>query len=284
MTDFYTEENPAIELYLDLMKRTLTRTIAKDYSEPVTKLIPLIPGLLAAKVNGKLYRFLKSRNIEVVRKVPVDPEKRRAGKDWPREGETMIGLERLDNLQYCITDVIRTRVPGDFIETGVWRGGATIFMRAALKAFGEENRTVWVADSFEGLPKPDAEKYPADEHETLWVYDELRVSLEEVKENFRRYGLLDDRVKFLKGWFRDTLHAAPIERLAILRLDGDMYESTTDALNALYPKLSAGGYLIIDDYALENCRKAIHDYREKHGIMEEIVKVDWSGCYWQKLG
>jgi O-methyltransferase len=86
---------------------------------------------------------------------------------------------------------------------------------------------------------------------------ELAVSLEQVKANFDRYGLLDDQVRFLKGWFRDTLPVAPIERLAVLRLDGDMYESPMDTLVNLYPKLSEGGYVIVDDYgAIPACRQA----------------------------
>jgi O-methyltransferase len=111
----------------------------------------------------------------------------------------------------------------------------------------------------------------------------LAVSLEEVQENFRRYNLLDDNVKFLKGWFRDTLHIAPIRELALLRLDGDLYESTMDALNALYNKVSPGGYIIIDDfYDFEPCRRAVLEFREQHGIREPIEGVDWSGAFWRK--
>ena len=131
-------------------------------------------------------------------------------------------------------------VPGDLIETGVWRGGATILMRAILKARGVTDRVVWVADSFAGLPAPNAARYPLDAGINLHRFPQLAVTLERVQDNFRRYGLLDDQVRFLKGWFRDTLPAAPIERLAVLRLDGDLYESTIQALESLYDKLSAG--------------------------------------------
>lgn len=86
----------------------------------------------------------------------------------------------------------------------------------------------------------------------------------------------------MQGWFQDTLPSAPIKHLAVLRLDGDMYGSTMEALNALYPKLSIGGYLIIDDYGLEGCKKAIHDYREQSRITEEMISIDWTGVYWQK--
>ena len=94
---------------------------------------------------------------------------------------------------------------------------------------------------------------------------------------------MDDQVCFLKGWFKDTLPTAPIEKLAILRLDGDMYESTMDGLRSLYHKLSPGGFLIVDDYgAVDACREAVCDFRNEHGIDDEIVKIDWGGVYWQK--
>ncbi len=195
----------------------------------------------------------------------------------------MIGMKRLDNIQFCVNDVIQKKIPGDLIETGVWRGGATIFMRAILKAHNISDRSVWVADSFEGLPMPNADEYPLDAGDKHHKFSELAISVEQVQLNFEKYGLLDQQVKFLKGWFRDTLPKAPIEKLAVLRLDGDMYESTMDALNALYPKLSIGGYLIIDDYgAVPGCKKAIHDYREKHQILDGIITIDWTGAFWKK--
>ena len=140
-------------------------------------------------------------------------------------------------------------MPGDLIETGVWRGGAAIFMRGVLAAHGDP-RTVWVADSFQGLPKPEPRSIPGRRGRRALAAGLLAVSLDEVKANFGRYGLLDDQVRFLPGWFRDTLPTAPIERLAVLRLDGDLYESTIVALESLYPKLSPGGFVVVDDYAL----------------------------------
>jgi hypothetical protein len=212
-----------------------------------------------------------------------NPDRREQGADQPTNAPTMIGLKRLDNLQFCIEDALANGVPGDLIETGVWRGGATILMRAVLKAYGVEDRRVWVADSFEGLPPPDPGIYPSDKGNRLHTSDQLAVSLEQVKSNFERYGLLDERVHFLKGWFRDTLPEAPIEKLAVVRLDGDMYESTMDALVNLYPKLSVGGYLIVDDYGvLLPCRQAVHDYREAHGISEGIQPIDWTGVFWRR--
>jgi O-methyltransferase len=194
----------------------------------------------------------------------------------------MIGLKRLDNLQDCIGKIIREKIPGDLIECGVWRGGACIFMQGALSAYGATDRKVFVADSFEGLPEPDPDKYPADEGDKHYTCSELSISKEEVEDNFRKYGLFADNVVFLKGWFNDTLHQAPINQLSILRLDGDMYGSTIEALSILYPKLSKGGFCIIDDYALKGCKLAVDDYRREQGIHTALEKIDWSGVFWQK--
>jgi len=164
----------------------------------------------------------------------------------------------------------------------VWRGGSVIFMRAILAAYADPSRNVWVADSFQGLPPPDPQ-YAADAGDVFHGFETLAVSLEEVRANFARYGLLDDRVKFLKGWFKDTLAGAPIERLALARLDGDMYESTMDALRPLYPRLSVGGYLIVDDYGIvPGCKQAVDEYRGEHGITEPIVDIDGWGVYWRR--
>ncbi len=171
----------------------------------------------------------------------VDPAIRQDGRDWPSRGCTMIGLERLQNLQACIEDVLAKGVPGDFIETGVWRGGATIFMRALLKVDGISDRTVWVADSFQGLPPPDVARYPADEGDAHHTQAALAVSLDEVRGNFKKFGVLDDGVRFLQGWFEDTLATTDIRQLSVLRLDGDMYGSTMVALEQLYPVCQLAG-------------------------------------------
>jgi O-methyltransferase len=269
-------------LYLDLMKKCLTYYI---WGSAPVEVDPTASGGRMRQAGKRwLISQLAKRKIRLVVEVPFDPEVRTIGRDLPLAAHTMIGLKRLDNLQMCIEQTLADRVPGDLIETGVWKGGATIFMRAVLKAYDVEDRTVWAADSFEGLPAPNAEKYPADANETWHLRPELRVSLEEVQRNFARYSLLDDRVKFLKGWFRDTLPGAPIEKLSVLRLDGDLYESTMDALSALYPKLSPGGYAIIDDYGLPNegCRLAVHDYRRMNNIHEPIQDIDGWGVYWRR--
>lgn len=205
------------------------------------------------------------------------------GKTWPEKGETMIGFKRLSNLQECILDVIQRKVEGDFVEAGVWRGGASIFMRTMLEEYNNDKKRVWVLDSFEGLPPPNDELYPEDKGLNLNEYKDLAVSLPQVKKNFEKYGLLDERVEFVKGWFKDSLPQAPISSISILRLDADLYESTMDALYYLYPKLTVGGYCIIDDWgAIPACKKAVEDFRRVHGIHDKIYDIDWTGVYWKK--
>jgi hypothetical protein len=250
-------------LYLDLMKRTLTGMVYDDPPNPLTPVLPNEP-----------------RPADPAR---YDGTRRVGGEDWPLTAHTMVGLRRLDNVQHCLQQVLADRVPGDVIETGVWRGGVCIFMRAILKAHGVTDRTVWVADSFEGMPVAGADSRGTDHQMRLHEFNEvLGVPLKEVEENFRRYDLLDQQVQFLPGWFAQTLPTAPIDRLALLRLDGDLYESTMDALTTLYPKLSAGGYVIVDDYGLRTCRAAIEDYRAAHGVTDEIQPIDKFGVYWRR--
>lgn len=210
-----------------------------------------------------------------------DPSVRAIGRDWPSSALTMIGSARLRNFRMLIEQAISEQIPGDILEAGVWRGGACILARAVLAAHGIQDRRVWVADSFAGLPPPDP-KYPSDQGDQHSTFTQLQVSLEQVQGNFRKYGLLDEQVSFLKGWFKDTLPHAPIDALSVLRLDGDMYGSTIETLEALYPKVSVGGYVIIDDYILEGCKQAVHDFRRAASIEDEMQEIDGAAVYWKK--
>jgi O-methyltransferase len=264
------DSNSGTELYLELMKNALLGTI-----------YPEMDGFYwphSYPLRWLLRKILPS-DVIFFRRMSA----RLRGHAWPANAYSMVGPKRLDNIRFCLEDVLEKNIPGDFIETGVWRGGACIFARGVLKAHGITDRKVWVADSFEGLPKPDAKKYPEDKGDKHHFIPELAVSLAQVRANFQTFDLLDDQVQFLKGWFKDTLPKASFEHLAVVRLDGDIYESTMDALNNLYSKLSVGGYLIVDDYeAVPACKKAIHDYRSELGINDPIRTIDSSGVFWRK--
>ena len=243
-------------LYLELLKRCLLGMI---YEDPPSW-APAVGGYRTETYIGKF---------------------RETGIDIPSQAHSMIGLRRMNQLQACIEQVLADGVPGDLIETGVWRGGATIFMRGVLKAYGVTDRTVWVADSFAGFPTPNLADHP-ENVDFANVGGLLVVELETVRRNFARYGLLDDQVRFLKGFFCDTLPTAPITQLAVLRLDGDLYESTWDALTHLYPKLSPGGFVIVDDYIYSSARNAVRDYRAAQGIAAPIQPIDAVSVYWRK--
>ena len=203
----------------------------------------------------QLTRLLAKRGMLLMRRFEYDPHKREDGLDWPPLADIMVGLKRLDNLQWCLEQVIQDRVAGDVIETGVWWGGASIFMRAALKAWGENNRAAWVVDSFRRLPPFLANNYKADASDSRHTLGFLAVSKEQVAANFARYGLLDSRVKLHEGWFRVTPTTAPISRLSPMRIDGDMYESTAGGLVNLYPKLSRGGLSLSTTMRLQDAAR-----------------------------
>src|SRR5262245_3203105 len=255
-----TRQNRLRRRYLDLMERCLVGVIYED---------PPLPDLGKAE---------------------YDPQLREYGWDWPSVAHTMIGSRRLNNVRTLLEHVIVHRVPGDVIETGVWRGGACIMMRAVLEAYAVRNRRVWLADSVEGVPAPKPDLDAAAGHDKLTeagakfqAYAALSLPIEQVRRNFSQYGLLDEQVVFLKGWFQDTLPTAPIERLALLRLDGDLYESTIVALRALYDKLSRGGYVIIDDYRVVlACKQAVDDFCAERRLAPEIIEIDGVGVYWRK--
>jgi len=271
--------NTAAELYLDLMKKALTRALVAKPLER-HRFVPTVP--LRRKIVGHTQRFLRRANLEIVRLVPNGPadylESGHMAQNRAEDAETMLGLRQLDNMQACIKDVLDNNIPGDLVEAGVWRGGMTVFMRAALSAFGDTSRQVWVLDSFEGLPQLDRSR------ETFeWEAGDMAVSLDEVKANFARYGLLDERVHFLKGFFNQTLPQNPIGPISILRIDADLYQSTVDVLTHLYARLSPGGYAIFDDYHnLPDCRRAIEEFRQQNAITCELKTIDKRAVYWKK--
>ena len=267
----------ATDLYLDLLKRMLTR-----YGfEPVNGLNPIYAtstsrSNLAARIN----RLIRPTGVQFGLISQASLAEREEGLDWPSDAETMIGLKRMQQLHDALDTIRREDIPGDLMETGVWRGGAVIFMTAYLRVYGM-HRTVFAADSFEGLPPPDP-RYPVDAGDQHHAYEVTRVSLEQVKANFAKYDIPTDDVVFIKGFFADTMPTAPVDDLALLRLDGDMYSSTIEVLETMYPKVNAGGFVIVDDYFLTGARTAVHDYLQQHGEDPEIHRIDVAGAYWRK--
>ena len=261
-------------------KHALLSTENAQQSEMRMQMIDRYLSLLQACLTGSIY---EDPPLSVLGAREYDATLREYGWDWPSRAHTMIGQKRLANVRALTESVIGNGIPGDLVETGVWRGGACILMRAVLEAYGVTDRCVWLADSFSGLPPPDEINFPADTGDKFHTYIDLAVSLEEVKENFRRYSLLDDQVQFVQGWFRDTLPTFPAQQIALLRLDGDMYESTIIALDSLYARVSTGGYVIVDDFhVVPACQQAVEDFCQRLNISPVLEEIDGVGVYWKK--
>lgn len=279
------ESPPALRRrYLDLLKRTLVNLV---YAEDALRLDTALSGGLGT---DQLTRQRLLRDVRYERSGPyaeLVAAKREGSLDgfWgARLAHTMIGLDGLENVERCAHRVFADGVPGDFLEAGVCHGGASIFLRALQVAYGESERVTWLADSFAGVPPP---KHDVDREHELDLTEErvpwMAAGPQAVRDNFETYDLLSDRVRFLPGLFADTLPEAPIERLAILRIDGDLYASTRDALDALYDRVSDGGYVIVDDYGcLEPCRIAVDEFLAERGLDVEINQVDWTRVCWRK--
>ena len=251
-------------LRLDFLKRVLIGSVGLQVQSEFwrTKRWPL-PSLM---------KYLISQPI---------PYELEYGKNWPENGHTMIGLKRLDNLHESLDWINLNNIEGDLLEAGVWRGGACIFMKMYCKLYNLKKK-VYVCDSFEGIPEVDTAKCPQDTGLESWS-GIVAVSKEAVKDTFRLYDALDENIVFIPGWFRDSLPNVPVNKLSLLRLDGDLYSSTMDILIPLYPKVVENGIVIVDDYgAVKQCANAIMDYLNKNHISVDMQKIDDSGIYWRK--
>jgi len=208
--------------------------------------------------------------------------------------------ERMQRVGDLYKKVQEQGIPGDLMECGVWRGGITVYMKALLRAHGDESRRVWVSDSFNGVPnaarQDDSDSYevPDDVKQmdrNQWggsvaergldgkvhTKNILTVEHELVRDNFVRFNLLDEGVKFLPGYFNESLPEVAkkgLTQLAILRVDGDLYTSTMDVLLNLYKHVSPGGYIIFDDYPLPQSKRAIEDFFKQENLDLSLIKTD----------
>ena len=269
--------SPAADLYLELLKRSILNSLYAEHEALIRYLVDMARNRKPVDADVLHHPLLRLKTtIAYLDEINTD------GRRPHRFAHAMAGRKRLDNVHACLDAIRADGVPGDLLEAGVWRGGLPLFMRGWLKAHGDEQRTVWLADSFAGVPPA---THPEDAGVNLSAADIpwIAIPREEVEETFRRYDLLDDRVRMLEGWFKDTLPSAPVTQLALLRVDGDLYESTMDALTALYDRVAPGGFVIIDDYGdIPACRRAVDQFRAARGIEAPITAVDWTGAFWRK--
>eukprot|EP00560_Eucampia_antarctica_P000568 CAMPEP_0197836816 /NCGR_PEP_ID=MMETSP1437-20131217/30079_1 /TAXON_ID=49252 ORGANISM="Eucampia antarctica, Strain CCMP1452" /NCGR_SAMPLE_ID=MMETSP1437 /ASSEMBLY_ACC=CAM_ASM_001096 /LENGTH=326 /DNA_ID=CAMNT_0043443291 /DNA_START=411 /DNA_END=1391 /DNA_ORIENTATION=+ len=249
----------AQEMYLEMIKGLVSGTSFNDAEKSVSP--------------GSTFKTFRPFNLEV----------RQGGMDWTYLGDTMTGWKRLDNIRKLLKSVVEDTIPGDYIETGVWRGGASVYARAVLDVLGQTDRLSYVCDSFAGLPPGDRS---LDRNDKNWdsMHWYLAVSDDVVARNFQKFGFLNSNVIFAKGFFNETMPhlKKKSNHFSVMRLDGDMYESTVDVLYNLYDKLSIGGYVIMDDWSWFPSRTACEDFFKVHGIEPEIIQIDKLSAYWKK--
>jgi O-methyltransferase len=217
-------------------------------------------------------------------------------KDFVRQivGHTMVpydGIATLvDQVRYCEEN----NVAGDYVELGTWKGGCLASMALANLAYGRQRRTIHGFDSFEGIPMPRRDK---DDME--WSRVEMRLTDEDcdgrlepagqligpradVEALLARIGYPADFIHLHQGWFQDTVPVAKIDQIAILRMDGDLYDSYVVPLEYLYDRVSPGGFIIFDDWVLEGCRRAVTEFFERRNMRPYLCHVDESIRYFQK--
>jgi hypothetical protein len=203
---------------------------------------------------------------------------------------TMAGIPRMraliDAVRYCV----RRGVPGAFAECGVWRGGSVLAMILTLQELGVDDRDVWLYDTFEGMTRPTEQDVSVTQLAALelwertegrpWpeFFNEELFNEEQVRETVLSTGYPAERVRFVRGPVEETLPAHAPERLALLRLDTDWYESTRHELIHLYPRLADGGVLIVDDYGeWEGARRAVDEYFSEHAPPVLLHRIDRGG-------
>lgn len=190
---------------------------------------------------------------------------------------TLLTKGQLDLIDDLLTGIKDRAIPGDCIEAGVWRGGAVIAMRAMLDELGLADRQLIAADSFTGIPPSTRFRHdPVDLWPDRWI-----ASLDEVRANIAAAEMDDGRIELLEGLFVDTLPGLAARQFAFIRLDSDSHDSVTDSLEALYPLLSPGGVIVIDDWHLIGCRLAVDSYRAANGITAPITVTAGNG-FWVK--
>lgn len=231
----------------------------------------------------------RKRSEQIQFPVELSQEQSDFLKDIIDSGLTMSWYERLFSTALACKYVVENSIQGDFVECGVWRGGNAILAAGMFKMLGVERKVV-LFDTFEGMTQPtDTDIQEKSGKSALAEFNEKQrngyndwcfASLDDVKANFMKYGLLDDNVVFVKGDVLDSLSVMQNlpEKVSILRLDTDWYESTKKELETLYPNLSEDGVLIIDDYgAWKGARKATDEYFEGMNHRPLFNYIDHTG-------
>ena len=278
-------ENSLRNRYLWLLKRALMNVLYAEHEIRID-LLENQPQTSSRIVRQKELRDVRLRHADAFdRLMAVKRDGDILHNGYPhRFSHTMAGLAFLDVLERCSEEVFADHVPGDFMEAGVCQGGAAIFMRALQIAHGQRHRRTWVADSFAG-PPPTTSSAAGVGHADMTGEEQPWMSFDRqtVEEHFRRYDLLDRNVHFIAGPFHETMPGASVDKLAVLRLDVSSYDATLDVMENMYPRLSPGGFVLVDDYGLvKGCREAVDRFRRQMDIQTPLRWVEWRGVYWRK--
>jgi O-methyltransferase len=201
---------------------------------------------------------------------------------------TMTSVERMYALWQAAGHVARAGIPGDYVECGVWRGGSSMLAALTLAGAGDEARRLWLYDTFEGMSEPTERDRAFDAAAPISAeWDAFRTangstlayaSLDEVQANMNRAQIAAERLEYVAGKVEDTIPARAPERIALLRLDTDWYESTRHELEHLYPRLSPGGVLIVDDYGhWAGAREAVDEFLASLHRPPLLTRIDYTG-------
>lgn len=239
---------------------------------------------------NKVYKFLK-----FIKNIPpkdyLDFEKLLlAIKIFPF---TMSSYQRVSNAYELAKLAEREKLEGSFVECGVWKGGVSAVMAYVAQKF-ESDRKVWLFDSFEGLPEPTKEdgqiakeySFGRDSGNLKTIKQCVSTEEDVRKVFFEVLKLNPGGICIKKGWFQNILpkERQNVGKIAILRLDGDWYESTKVCLENMYDNVIIGGYIIIDDYShWEGAKKAVHDFFSERKINPQLIKIDYAGVYFKKI-
>lgn len=236
-------------------------------------------------------KILANWDLEIVPKSALPPEASNRDREILSQVQpfTMTSSDRLWSLMQAVRYVVQANIAGDFVECGVWRGGSAMTMAMVLSELRRKDRRIWLYDTFEGMTPPT--QHDVENHTGRTAQDLLKASgretgrnvwciasEEDVTANLQTTGYPSEMLTIRKGDVVQTLKQDLPERIALLRLDTDWYESTEAELQHLYPRLVSGGVCIIDDYGYwRGARKAVDEYFHAHSIHALVHKIDFTG-------
>ncbi|OGW36948.1 MAG: macrocin O-methyltransferase [Nitrospirae bacterium RBG_13_39_12] len=240
------------------------------------------------KIVFNIVKYVRRKEISAGKEYPIDFEQSDIEIIKKVRQYTMTSPERIVALIKGIQYIVKNNIPGDIVECGVWKGGSMMAAALALIAMKDTDRNLYLFDTFEGMTEPTKDdisckgdraldllkKNEKDEESYIWAYSPL----EKVKSNLLSIGYDFRKIHFIKGKVEETIPEKAPEKISLLRLDTDWYKSTLHELAHLYPRLSPGGIIIIDDYGhWHGARKATEEFIKNNNIRLFLSRIDYTG-------